>query len=394
MKKAPKKAKVKESVKSPMPVKKPKLAKMAQKLKRGKVLGKSKSKAPESFGFNKPKAKAKTPNAKARNAPAAKKKKKKAAPKGKSKVVQKKKKPALSHETFGFGQKPATLGDAVDAKTRAQAEEQAKQQADDLHIWVANKPVNSMALMKKIKLKAKLRKNALHERSEKKRLSKLTPAKELTNKHQARLVADSLHVWVDGVPHVAKKKTHLLKAVTAKPDRKLGENAGVEDMNTMQATMKLSASSRVDSSKAMKLQNKIPHRTEYTFTVHNTDAKEQSVGVARNMHVHMDLPKNAQVEDGYFYLEGKTKADKMSHSCKITNGDQNTNAHVNCFLPYVKSLVDIHIRANYRGDQNALRTLSDQFVHAELHTKGQVVTRTRTHALKTQGLLQRMPNDM
>merc|ERR1711924_586012 len=120
-----------------------------------------------------------------------------------------------------------------------------------------------------------------------------------------------------------------------------------------------SATSRVDSSKAMMLQNKIPHRTEYTFTVHNTDAKERSVGEARNMHLHMDLPKGAQLEDAYFYLEGKKRADKVSHSCKLSNGDKSTQGHANC-----------------RGDQKALRQLTGEFVHAERHTKGTVITST------------------
>merc|ERR1712139_457268 len=105
-----------------------------------------------------------------------------------------------------------------------------------------------------------------------------------------------MHIWVDGVPVVKKKKTEVVKPVRAV--RRLGE--GVEGLDKLR-TMQLVGSHIYDTSTTMKMQNKIPNTAEYNFSVRNTDSRNKSMGTARKLYVDVELPAEAKLEDAYFY---------------------------------------------------------------------------------------------
>merc|ERR1711924_192952 len=99
-------------------------------------------------------------------------------------------------------------------------------------------------------------------------------------------------------------------------------------------------------------------------------------GTARNLYVDVDLPSAATLEDAYFYLEGKSEAENASQNCKLSQGTMNTKPRVHCFIPYVKSLVDVYVRAKFHGDQKALHALTGASVDGTLHEGHEILKTT------------------
>jgi len=310
---------------------------------------------------------------------------KKAAPGKKSKAKKKTKAMSMKKKTMTASKLPAPA--TMLGESNSAGEHLAMEAADDMHLWVNGKPVDSKALKQKEALANSLKKNAMKERGEKSRLNRLTPTMELKNKHNARLAAANMHIWVDGRPQVPKKKKKTKKIVLL--PQKLGESA--EGMDKMR-TMKLLGTHIRDTSKALQTQGEIPNTAEYNFSVRNTDRANRSMGTARKLYVDVELPSNAKLEDAYFYLEHTSKkAADISQSCKLEQGGK--KARVHCFLPYVKSLVDVHVRAKYDGDQKALQKLTSAQVHATLHEGHEVLTTTSLQAVQPMKLLHRMPHE-
>merc|ERR1711939_375739 len=137
------------------------------------------------------------------------------------------------------------------------------------------------------------------------------------------------------------------------------------------------ASHVVDSSHAMNEQGKYPSEAEYSFSIRNTDARDKSMGMAKNVFLDATLPKAAKLKDAYFYLEAKGKEDPASKNCKLTQDDGAGNPTVRCEVPSVKEIVDVYVRAHYDGDQKALEQLAGTPVDVTLHEGHEVLTTTK-----------------
>lgn len=307
--------------------------------------------------------------------------------------------------------KHVELGESASVKVldRATVEHDAMEASDDLHVWVNGKPIDVNAMKAKAAKQAQMARNKSSEKSEKNRLQQLRPEKEVATKKQASSVADDMHIWVNGQPVVTKaakkakdvvvvptlvtkgpeeapKDVVAKKTVSARKD--LGEAEGLTEMRKM----KLVATHVQDSSKSMDEQNQFSPDSEYNFSIRNTDEKHQSLGLAKNIHLDVKLPKSAQLKDAYFYLEAEGKDDPQSKNCKI-NTDAGDGPSVNCEVPSVKNLVDVYIRAHFDGDQKVLSQLTSSMVDGTLHEGHEVLTSSQIAAVKKMPLLKRMPHD-
>lgn len=287
-------------------------------------------------------------------------------------------------------------------------EHRAMENADVENIWINGKPVDVQAMhAKQHKQKVALQKAAAK--------AALTPEKEVAAKKTAQNLADDLHIWVNGQPHVsktaAKQKQEVVKSMSkpeiaaeqapaveetkAKPTPALGESAevqaeGIEQMRSM----KLVATRNQDTSDNKDMQGKIPSHTEYNFSIRNTDKGDKSMGIAKNVHLQLAFPKSAKLQDAYFYLEAEGKEDPQSMNCKLNQDDAPT---VNCMVPKIKDLVDVYVRTHYDGDQESLSKLTgddaESSVVGTLHEGHEVLTTTQLPALAKTKLLKRMHHD-
>merc|ERR1712178_588890 len=144
---------------------------------------------------------------------------------------------------------------------------------------------------------------------------------------------------------------------------------GLRDMSLVATHLK-------DPRRKMK-SGELPGVVDYDFSVRNTNKASKSLGTARNIHLDVDLPKAAKLQDASFYLEGNNpKEVPSSQSCKLHHDTNTANAQVNCFLSHVHSIVDVHIRASYEGDQKALHALTGQVLDGTLHEGHEVLKTT------------------
>ena len=177
--------------------------------------------------------------------------------------------------------------------------------------------------------------------------------------------------------------------------------------------MKLVVKHVQDSSQSLDDQDMVPSEAEYSFSIKNTNAHDQSMGIAKNIHLDASLPKAAKLKDAYFYLEvwcfsmlfmlhtmftqaTDPHEEPKSLNCKIIQEDGSGNPKVNCEVPYVKEIVDVYVRAHYDGDQKALSELasdSDNDVDVTLHEGHQVLSTAKLSALRKNKLLKRMHHD-
>jgi len=287
-------------------------------------------------------------------------------------------KKAVKANSFGFAGKKTTPNKNKVAKPTAEL-------GESMHLWINNQPIHTP-----LKKKAHKTKKAV------------SPQKEMANKKQANKMADLEHIWINGKPYVSKtatkKETAVVKPAVvvekqatkkeevAKKPTELGEE-GLEQMRAM----RISAKHVGGSSKSIKDQNKILGDAEYAFSIHNTNKAGQPMGLAKKVQLAIHLPKEAKVNDAYFYLEAEGKEDPKSMNCKISHGDGKTHSKVNCMVPQVKDLVDVYVRAHYDGDQNALQKLMVAKVDATLHEGKEVLTTSTVSAVKKLPLLKSMP---
>merc|ERR1712100_43991 len=170
----------------------------------------------------------------------------------------------------------------------------------------------------------------------------------------------------------------------------LGET--VESLDQMRS-MWIQSSHILDSSAAVKNQNKLVGKSEYNFSIRNTDKTGRALGVAKNVQLSIKLPKAAKLQDAYFYLEAMSQHDSpKSMNCKLDHGDEHNNPKVNCLIPQVKDLVDVNVRADYDGDQADLQKLASDDVEATLHEGHEVLSTSKITALKRAPLMKQMPH--
>merc|ERR1719454_2086519 len=326
------------------------LSRMSAKLQHNQLNAEAKGKARDSFGF----------------APRIKKGSKQGAKTAKlqHKGVKKAEKKAVQKKSFGFAGKMTTPNKNKAAKPSAEL-------GESMHLWINNKPIQAV-VHKKPKVAAR---------------KVVSPQKEVANKKKANQIANLEHIWINGKPYVsktaAKKKTAVVKAaVVDKADKKavVPKQLGEEGLEQMRA-MRISAKHVGGSSNAIKNQNRILGDAEYAFSIHNTDKAGKPMGLAKKVQLAVNLPKEAKVNDAYFYLEAKGKEDPKSMNCKISHGNGKTDSKVSCLVPQIKDLVDVYVRAHYDGDQKALQKLTKAHVHATLHEGKNVLTDTAVSAV-------------
>jgi len=143
------------------------------------------------------------------------------------------------------------------------------------------------------------------------------------------------------------------------------------------------------------MQNKISPDAQYAFTIRNTDVHDQSMGVAKDVHLDVKLPKKAKLNDAYFYLEAKGNADPESRNCKLSQGSDNGDGmpRISCVVPQMRDIVDVYVRAHYDGDDAELSKLTGDVVDATLHEGHEVLTTAQVAALQKSPLLKRMHHD-
>jgi len=286
-------------------------------------------------------------------------------------------------ETFGFGKgleagAPASapgkssvqLGDG----NRVTQEKMATQLEDDLHIWVNGRP--HVPKMAKKELSAVVQHG----------VQKTRTAAEKENPAVAEKPAE------DAAASSTASTTDLGESNTVVES----EDAETEGIDSMRA-MKLVVKHVQDSSQSLDDQDMVPSEAEYSFSIKNTNAHDQSMGIAKNIHLDASLPKAAKLKDAYFYLEATDPHEEpKSLNCKIIQEDGSGNPKVNCEVPYVKEIVDVYVRAHYDGDQKALSELasdSDNDVDVTLHEGHQVLSTAKLSALRKNKLLKRMHHD-
>merc|ERR1711959_421478 len=322
------------------------LSRMSAKLQHNQLNAEAKGKARDSFGF----------------APRIKKGSKQGDKTAElqHKGVKKAEKKAVQKKSFGFAGKMTTPNKNKAAKPSAEL-------GESMHLWINNKPIQAV-LHKKPKVAAR---------------KVVSPQKEVANKKKANQIANLEHIWINGKPYVSKTAA---KKKTAVVPKQLGEE-GLEQMRAM----RISAKHVGGSSNAVENQNRILGDAEYAFSIHNTDKEGKPMGLAKKVQLAVNLPKEAKVNDAYFYLEAKGKEDPKSMNCKISHGNGKTDSRVSCLVPQIKDLVDVYVRAHYDGDQRVLQKLTKAHVHATLHEGKNVLTDTAVSAVKKLPLLKRMP---
>jgi hypothetical protein len=381
---------------------------MSKKLRKGELAkngqGPAAKGVKDAFGFSgsdKKQATAKAPEKS--NAPSEDTAPAKAKHDTKSEETKGEEKAAVKHDTFGFGKASPKLGESNKALSKTEQEHRVMERADELHLWVNNKPIDVKAMHTK-EAKANAKKKL------KVKAVAMAPKKERAlQEHKAAQIASDEHIWVNGKPvavttdkqaivkHAVSAKAVQPSTTAATPGHKEPKaptkTAETPESMDFLRMMKLVVSHVGGRSKAVADQNKILGDNEYNFSIRNTDQHGKAMGTAKNIHLNVKLPKGAQLQDAYFYTEAEGHKKPQSLSCKLEQGDGSGDPKVNCMVPQVKDIVDVYVRAHYDGDQKVLSALLTSDVHGTLHEGHEVLTTAALPAVKRLPLLKRMPHD-